>query len=211
VFHLLPNGTFTTLHRLTTAEGCGSLAALIEGRDGRFYGTTDSSIFSIARDGQFRLLHSSGGVPGWAGSDRYGWGFGTLAQGNDGNFYGTARFGARPGNNGAVFRLNAVRSACVNEYQLIWGADPPSGRLYALGAIKTETPAFLASFFVSGAGITPLSVGAIPVITPTVAYEQSFALPPIGTVGVLSILVTSDLHVCSAWQTADTGVAGARR
>jgi uncharacterized repeat protein (TIGR03803 family) len=210
VFHLRPDGAFQTLHRFTTAEGCGSLTALIEAADGQFYGTTEATIFSISRDGTFRLLHSTQGVPGYAGSDRYGWGYSPLVQGNDGNFYGAAKYGGQPANNGVVFRLNALRSPCLNDVRLVWRGDASGGNLYFVGAIKTETPAFLATFFISSAGVTPISVGAIPAITPALAYELAAPILPMGTVGLLSILITADLHVCSAWQMADTGGAAAQ-
>jgi hypothetical protein len=204
VFHLGLDGSFHTLHRFTPNEGCTSQSTLIEGGDGLLYGTTWSGIFSIARDGTFRLLHTSLSTLSWAGPARYGTRFDSLMQGSDGNFYGMARSGG-PGANGVVFRLNAVRSACLNDVRLEWQSNSATGLLYFIGAIKTETPAFLATWFVSASGAAPLFAGVIPALTPARAFGANVEMSPSGTVGLLSILITSDLHVCSAWQTADTG------
>jgi uncharacterized repeat protein (TIGR03803 family) len=206
VYRLGHDGRFEVVYRFISIlhDGCSPQTQLTAGSDGRLYGTTETGIFSVTPGGALRLLHSSVGIPDWAGSYRYGWGFSKIVQGSDGNFYGNARFHG-PGGLGVVFRLNTVRSACLNDLTLLWQRDGDTGRLYDIGAIKTETPAFLGRWLVTRAGIFPLTVGLTPAITPALPYEQSFLLPAIGPVGLLSVLVTSGFDVCADWMSVDTG------
>ena len=101
VFKLSAAGVFSTLYSFCAQTNCtdGSepLAALIQGTDDNFYGTTNAggadgagSVFKITREGTLTTLHSfclqgncsEGSFP-TAG----------LIQGTDGNFYGTTSFG----------------------------------------------------------------------------------------------------------------------
>jgi uncharacterized repeat protein (TIGR03803 family) len=87
------------------ADGGYSSATLLQGADGNFYGTTEyggtngnGTVFKLTANGIFSTLVSfnyyvTGGNP-WAG----------LAQGADGNFYGTAAFGGAH-DLGTVFRM----------------------------------------------------------------------------------------------------------
>lgn len=77
-FRMAPDGTVTTLHVFTTAEGTTPIS-LIQAADGDFYGATDAgSVFRMNSAGAVTVLASIG----FAGSP--------LIQGADGNFYGTA-------------------------------------------------------------------------------------------------------------------------
>jgi uncharacterized repeat protein (TIGR03803 family) len=65
VFKIAPAGKLTTLHSfLFNTEGNGPQAALIQGTDGNFYGTTlgggagDGTVFQMTRDGTLTTLHS---------------------------------------------------------------------------------------------------------------------------------------------------------
>jgi uncharacterized repeat protein (TIGR03803 family) len=97
VFKITPAGTFTTLHIFTSGDGFYSQAAMVQGADGNFYGTTAmggsqaaGTIFRISTTGSFSTLHSfclQHGCPDGA-TPRSG-----LVQGIDGNFYGTATQG----------------------------------------------------------------------------------------------------------------------
>lgn len=111
VFRLNAGGTnYVILHSFTgtNSDGANPRDALIEGRDGLIYGTTENggengfgAIFRSNKDGSnYAVIHSfdragsSGAVPG-----------APLFEGQDGTLYGTASSG---GDNGAgtVFRLN---------------------------------------------------------------------------------------------------------
>ncbi len=122
VFKITSSGTLTTIYNFcsqpTCADGADSLAALLQGTDGNFYGTTIGggayctqnsgcgTVFKITPSGTLTTLHSfddtdDGKAP-----------FGRVVQATDGNFYGTTAFGANPACTtglhgcGTVFRLS---------------------------------------------------------------------------------------------------------
>jgi hypothetical protein len=207
IFRLDGPNAITILHRLTSAEGCVARMPLIAGRDGLMYGTTDDSIFSITQAGNVRVLHRGYGYfPG--NFSPYGLEYASLTLGGDGNIYGVADM--PPLVPPALFRLNTVRSPCVNNFTLERESETPGGLLRITGAIKSETPAFLATWAISAFGTVPVAAGAIPAITPTVPYQYRVSMPALGTMGLLSILITSDLHVCSNWQTVMTDPPAAK-
>jgi uncharacterized repeat protein (TIGR03803 family) len=91
VFQMTPSGAVRTLHNFAANDGNGDLpyAALVQGTDGNFYGTTAGdgtlnfgTVFKITSSGSFTLLHSFDVDPG---SGPYA----PLVQATDGNFYGT--------------------------------------------------------------------------------------------------------------------------
>jgi uncharacterized repeat protein (TIGR03803 family) len=121
VFKITSSGTLTTLYNFCSlpacADGADSLAALLQGTDGNFYGTTIGggayctansgcgTVFKITPSGSLTTLHSfddtdDGKAP-----------FARLVHATDGNFYGTTAFGANPACTtglhgcGTVFRL----------------------------------------------------------------------------------------------------------
>jgi uncharacterized repeat protein (TIGR03803 family) len=100
VFRMTPGGVLTMLYSFAggPADGASPLAALIQGSDGNFYGTTtaggkfeEGTIFSITPGGTATILYSfSGGADG-RGPDT------ALIQGEDGVFYGTTTDGGASG------------------------------------------------------------------------------------------------------------------
>ena len=106
VFKITPAGTLTTLYNFTGGSDGGNLrAGLIQGGDGNFYGTTpgdgggggDGTVFKITASGTLTTLHTFDGSDGANPWD-------TLAQGRDGNFYGTTlNYGS--GGRGTVFEI----------------------------------------------------------------------------------------------------------
>jgi uncharacterized repeat protein (TIGR03803 family) len=107
VFKISTNGVLTNLYSFGTIadyygdplDGANPEAGLVQGIDGNFYGTTSSddgsdsgTVFKITTNGVLTSLHSfDGGVRG--GTEGYDL-QGALAQGTDGNFYGTTREGS---------------------------------------------------------------------------------------------------------------------
>jgi uncharacterized repeat protein (TIGR03803 family) len=80
-------------------------AALVQGSNGNFYGSTafggigeNGTIFEAATNGAMSVLVSFDGANG-----SHPWGALTLAT--DGNFYGTTPYGGTNGNNGTVFQM----------------------------------------------------------------------------------------------------------
>src|SRR5579859_1555190 len=94
VFRISTNGVVTGLYSFTGREdGANPEAALVEGSDGNFYGTTSGggtnnagTIFRIGPNGSFTSLYSFAGNDGAAP-------YATLLEGKDGNFYGTTSGG----------------------------------------------------------------------------------------------------------------------
>ncbi len=122
VFKITSSGTLTTLYNFCSqpacSDGADSLAALLQGTDGNFYGTTIGggayctpnsgcgTVFKITPSGMLTTMHSfddtdDGKAP-----------FAGLVHATDGNFYGTTAFGANPACTaglhgcGTVFRLS---------------------------------------------------------------------------------------------------------
>jgi len=94
VFMITPSGTLTTLWQFTGGtDGEYPISALVEGRDGDFYGTTQhvgnnvGTIFKITSAGTLTTLWQFTSGADGVGSD------GALVQGSDGNFYGTTALG----------------------------------------------------------------------------------------------------------------------
>jgi uncharacterized repeat protein (TIGR03803 family) len=109
VFKITPDGTLTTLHRFSGADGEDSQSGLVQALDGNFYGTTDlggancipngcGTIFIITPGGTLTTLHSfdQSSFPG------------QLVPGSDGNLYGTTRTGGAhcdPDGCGTIFKM----------------------------------------------------------------------------------------------------------
>ncbi len=129
VFKVTPGGVLTTLYsfcaQTACADGSSPQAALVQGTDGDFYGTTSSggigncgnygagcgTVFKISPEGTLMSLHSFNLAEGIYPDA-------TLVQGTDGNFYGTTTDGGANGR-GTVFRitpagiLTALYSFCA--------------------------------------------------------------------------------------------------
>lgn len=128
VFKISPNGSdFTTLYSFCSQAGCadGGLpqSALVQARDGRFYGTTTSggaksagTIFSISSTGQLTTLHNFCSVKTFPYCLDGDGPLAALLQGSDGRFYGTTG-----GNSGG----HCVHDDCGTVFAL----DPPTSTL----------------------------------------------------------------------------------
>ena len=145
VFKISANGVLTSLHSFAGAtDGANPWwAALAQGSDGDFYGTTYAggaytnwlgqgagTVFKISADGALTSLHSFGaklyqgqsvdGTNPQAG----------LVQGSDGNFYGTTEFG---GNFcGSVFKISANGALA----SLFWFSGGGSGGYPVAGLVQ---------------------------------------------------------------------------
>jgi uncharacterized repeat protein (TIGR03803 family) len=110
VFKINSSGDFSMFAELPSTSGSYSVAPLIQGSDGNFYGTTQldgasgiGTVIQITTTGTVNVLHTfagtgDGGQPG-----------GALVEGPDGYFYGTtdgdASLTAENGANGTFFRI----------------------------------------------------------------------------------------------------------
>jgi uncharacterized repeat protein (TIGR03803 family) len=119
VFRISANGAFTSLYSFTgTNDGAKPEAALVQGSDGNFYGTTVNggartnqygqgvgTVFRIGTNGAFASLYSFSGTNDGANPEA------ALVQGSDGNFYGTTAYGGAHTNQygqgvGTLFRIS---------------------------------------------------------------------------------------------------------
>jgi len=99
VFRISANGVLTTLYSFTgTNDGASPRAALVQGRDGYFYGTTSGggrtnnlgTVFKISTNGVLSTLYSFGTIQDVNGVSLDGAApQAALVVGSDGNFYGT--------------------------------------------------------------------------------------------------------------------------
>ena len=113
---------FTVLHTFTVGDGGQPTAALVQGSDGLFYGTTSAGgdegagvIFKVSADGAtFQRLHTQ------AASTDGSVLTSTLVEGPDGFFYGTASVGG-PNGDGTVFKVAADGSSFTRLYAFSGG------------------------------------------------------------------------------------------
>jgi uncharacterized repeat protein (TIGR03803 family) len=116
VFKITPAGVETVLHSFAggTADGSNPSAALVQGSDGNFYGTTYTggasglgTVFEITLAGAETMLHSFAGAP-VDGSGPLA----ALVQGSDGSLYGTTLVGGTD-NQGTVFKMTPTGAETV--------------------------------------------------------------------------------------------------
>jgi uncharacterized repeat protein (TIGR03803 family) len=111
IFRMTPAGVLTTLFSFTGPNGAAPAASMIVGSDGNFYGTTSGGGSTYGTNGgtgfgtafmmtPTGILTTLASFTGPNGSEPYG----SLTQGGDGNFYGTAEFGGIA-NDGVIFQL----------------------------------------------------------------------------------------------------------
>jgi uncharacterized repeat protein (TIGR03803 family) len=106
IFRLTPTGLLTRLYSFTAAsDGQWPRAALVEGKDGYFYGTTtiggaygSGTVFRMTPSGMLTTILSFDGFNGANPAA-------PLLQATDGNFYGTTPNGGAYGF-GTVFKLS---------------------------------------------------------------------------------------------------------
>ena len=178
VFKLTPGGALTTLYSFTGSNDGGfSTAALIQGADGSFYGTTATNspgghgtVFQVTPDGALANLYSfTGGADGGSPAD-------ALLQGADGAFYGVTPTGGTHGT-GNVFKVTAG-GVFTNVYSfsgsdgfypvgaLVQGAD---GSFY--GATKFNT---LSGYVFNGAIVRISTNGALTYLYQLNAYDGHY-------------------------------------
>jgi uncharacterized repeat protein (TIGR03803 family) len=133
IFRMTLGGGFTILHSFTLFDGSAPRGALLQARDGRFYGTTfrggtaafNGTAYSITLDGTFALLASFTAGPEGASP------WGTLARGSDGSFYGITSSGGVFGQ-GTAFRISTTgATATLHDFTRDEGypeGDPIQGR-----------------------------------------------------------------------------------
>jgi len=112
VFRLTSAGTLQVLHTFCTESNCtdgGAPTGLIQGIDGKFYGTTNGggaynggAVFSLTPTGKFTLLYSFCAQTNCPDGDSPNSG---IIQANNGMLYGTTAFGGANGSGGTIFQI----------------------------------------------------------------------------------------------------------
>ncbi len=118
IFKITTDGTFTTLHSFDYLHGAHPESALIQARDGNFYGTTYGggnngafcqegcgTAFKITAQGALTTLYSFCAQEQCADGDMPVAG---LIQGRDGSFYGTTTYGGNCGNCGCTYGCGVI-------------------------------------------------------------------------------------------------------
>jgi uncharacterized repeat protein (TIGR03803 family) len=129
VFKITINGTLTSLYSFTGGtDGAAPAAGLVAGSDGFLYGTTGwggaygsggagyGTVFKISTKGAFTSLYSFAG--GNDGANPYA----GLAQGSDGNLYGTTFGGGGTHGHGTVFQIS-TNGILTGLYSFTRGSD----------------------------------------------------------------------------------------
>lgn len=153
VFKITPSGALTTMHSFDGNDGALPSAALIQGIDGNFYGTTDSggtgncnggscgTVFKITPAGIFTSLHSFDFTDG----ERP---VAPLMQASNGAYYGTTSEGGDAGSKGCsggcgtIFKISSGGTfATVHKFFFSDGGALQSGLVQATdGSLYGESP-----------------------------------------------------------------------
>ena len=159
VFKITPSGALTTLYSFcsqgqrTCADGYYPAAALIQGSDGNFYGTTSGAnvnegetVFRVTPNGTLITLYKFCSQSNC--TDGYGVQYNSLVQGSDGAFYGTTQWGGA-NSKGTVFRLEVSPVAGLVPTLLTFGPE----------VVGTTSPP--QSVTLSNTGESPLTISDI--------------------------------------------------
>jgi len=120
IFKVMTNGTLTTLVSFNGTDGARPHAPLVQGQDGKFYGTTE--LGGSNQDGTAFQMLPNGTLTSLVSFDNNGYSPSAgLMQAADGNFYGAAFLGGTNGD-GAMFRL-ATNGALTTLYAFTGGSD----------------------------------------------------------------------------------------
>ncbi len=183
VFRITPGGTLTTLHSFDCYDGASPTAALVQGTDGNFYGTTYGgganqyygTVFKITPSGTLTSLYSfcaqanctDGSMP-YAG----------LVQGTDGNFYGTTLEGGAnsgcslgSGTCGTVFKITPGGTLTTLHSFCAQSGCADGGNPYA-GLVQASDGNFYGTTFERGAN----GYGTVFKITPSGHADHALQL-----------------------------------
>ncbi len=189
VFKITPSGSLTTLYSFVTNQNDGiqPSAALIQARDGNFYGTTETGAASAQYGVVFRVTPAGVETPiyTFAGGNDGNTPKAALVQGANGNLYGTTRLGGATlgQGNGTIFEVTLAGSETLvyrlgsNTSQLdgLWPGAPlilaSDGNFYGTttsgggsnyGAIIKMTPTGSESLFynIGNNGLNGIEPGA---------------------------------------------------
>src|SRR5258708_2292758 len=191
VFKINATGNLTTLHSFSgsPSEGANPIAALVQGSDSNFYGTTASggehfqgTVFRITPAGGITVLHSFSGSPSEGGVP-----FAGLVQGSDGNFYGTTALGGAHVK-GTVFKIDATGSLTTLHS---FSGSPHDGANPVAGLVQGSDGNFYGTTAFGGAHVkgTIFNIDATGSLTTLHSFTGS---PPAAAVPFAGLVQASD-------------------
>ena len=157
VFQVTPTGTLTVLHQFGYSDGANPEAALVQGSDGNFYGTTSSggrgygagTVFRITPAGVLTTLHvfdiSDGAIPS-----------ASLVQGSDGNLYGTT-----PGDGGVYYNGTVFEITPAGEFTTLYTFDTTGSEGPTAALLQGSDGNLYGTTYGSPAGAYGFPVGTI--------------------------------------------------
>jgi uncharacterized repeat protein (TIGR03803 family) len=190
VFKITPSGTLTTLYSFCSQSGCADgetpSAPLVQGTDGKLYGTTgggginlEGTVFQITSSGTFTSLYSfcQSDCPNGDGPEA------PVMQATNGSFYGTTTSGGAGGSDCGVDGCGTIFSLSVGLGPFI-ETQTTSGKVGAavniLGTDLTGTSSV--TFNGTAAEFTVVSPSLITATVPAGATTGKVeALTPSGT------------------------------
>jgi uncharacterized repeat protein (TIGR03803 family) len=169
VFRVSPSGSLTNLWAFSGgSDGAFTSAALAQGADGNFYGTTQNggsngwgNVFRITPSGSLTNLYSFDTPPAPA------WPYAGLVQGSDGNFYGTTEFGGNT-NGGAFYGRGVVfRISPSGNLTNLYSFSGPDGWAPYAGLVRGSDGNFYGTTYVGGLSTNcPNGCGTVYRMTP---------------------------------------------
>jgi uncharacterized repeat protein (TIGR03803 family) len=192
IFKVTPAGVFTSIYSFCLVSGCpdGSkpAAALIQGSDGSFYGTTPNgggsgfgTTFRVTSAGVLNTPHSFAGTGVEGGTP-----LAALVLGSDGNFYGTTEQGGTGGNDGTVFQMDPAGDVfSFDLYSVTEGfparpvaglVEGPSLNFYGttpLGGTANDGTVFQLTMGGTISGTVTLAGSALPGVTMTLSMAAA--------------------------------------
>jgi len=184
VFKISPSGVQTTLHNFCSQgqyclDGEYPAGGLVQGRDGNFYGTTERGgangwgvIYSVSPSGNFNVVYNFCSQASCADG---AWGYGGMALGTDGNFYGVTFQGGAPGSCpdnlgcGTVFKLTP--SGALTTLHSFRGAPADDGANPRATMVQGRDGNFYGTTWHGGGGVSsrcnPTGCGTVFKITPS--------------------------------------------
>ena len=205
VFQFTPQGTSTTLHNFQITDGANPVAALIQGTDGNFYGTTSQggkggcamtqlgyagcgTIFKITPGGVLTTLHNFGAGTAPSASPTPADGSNPtapLVEGSDGNFYGTTPVGGMAGCEVELTNLPINAGGCGTIFKITpggtlttlhtFGTTPTDGVGPAAGLIQASDGNFYGTTAAGGMG------GCLNLAGATAGCGTIFEITPSGS------------------------------